>query len=168
MAWNYATWHLTPTNVDFFFKDRVGKPIFMHLLLKIKVFPENMGIGLDKKYKKNIFFDFGGSIWTPQPGVRSKIIFKLNLKISNCGADPRWGGPYGLPKIKKRRNSFFLSSPIPIFSGKTFIFSNRCIKIGFPTLSLKKKLHIRWGQMSGCIISCHIYIQYTRYSQKIP
>ena len=42
--------------VIFFFKDRVGKPIFMHLLLKIKVFPENMGIGLDKKYKKNIFF----------------------------------------------------------------------------------------------------------------
>ena len=35
--------------VIFFFKDRVGKPIFMHLLLKIKVFPENMGIGLDKK-----------------------------------------------------------------------------------------------------------------------
>ena len=47
------------------FKDRVGKPIYMHLLLKIKVFPENMGIGLDKKDKTNIFFDFGGSIRTP-------------------------------------------------------------------------------------------------------
>ena len=29
---------------------------------------------------------------------------------------------------------------MPIFSGKTLIFSNRCIKIGFPTLSLKKKI----------------------------
>ena len=37
--------------VIFFFKDRVGKPIYMHLLLKIKVFPENMGIELDKKTK---------------------------------------------------------------------------------------------------------------------
>ena len=36
--------------VIFFFKYRVGKTIFMHLLLKIKVFPENMDIGLDKKY----------------------------------------------------------------------------------------------------------------------
>ena len=50
---------------NFFFKDRVGKPIYMHLLLKIKVFPQNMGIGLDKKNKKNIFFHFGGSIRTP-------------------------------------------------------------------------------------------------------
>ena len=41
---------------NFFFKDSVGKYIFMHLLLKIKVFPENKGIGLDKKYKQNIFF----------------------------------------------------------------------------------------------------------------
>ena len=39
-----------------FFEDRVGKPICMHLLLKIKDFPENMGIGLDKKDKTNIFF----------------------------------------------------------------------------------------------------------------
>ena len=62
------------------------------------------------------------------------------------------------PKSKKIFFLFFLSSPIPIFSGKTFIFSNRCIKIGFPTLSLKKKFYIRWGQMSGCIISCHIDI----------
>ena len=37
--------------VIFFFKDRVGKPIFMHLLLKIKVFPENMGMMLDKTYE---------------------------------------------------------------------------------------------------------------------
>ena len=28
---------------NFVFKDMVGKPIYMHLLLKIKVFPENMG-----------------------------------------------------------------------------------------------------------------------------
>ena len=40
----------------FLFKDRVGKPIYMHLLLKINVFPENMGIGLDKKDKKNYTF----------------------------------------------------------------------------------------------------------------
>ena len=33
----------------FIFKTRFGKPFYMHLLLKIKVFPQNMGIGLDKK-----------------------------------------------------------------------------------------------------------------------
>ena len=50
----------------FFFKDRVGKPIYIHLLLKIKVFPENMGIGLDKKkQKKYFFFHFGGSVRNP-------------------------------------------------------------------------------------------------------
>ena len=36
--------------------------------------------------------------------------------------------------------SLYWSSPIPIFSGKTFIFSNRRIKICFPTLSLRKKI----------------------------
>ena len=34
----------------FFFKDRVGKPIYMHLLLKIKVFPENQA----RQQQKNL------------------------------------------------------------------------------------------------------------------
>ena len=46
---------------NFFFKDRFRKPIYMHLLLKIIVFPENMGMRLDKKEKKKI--DYGG--WGP-------------------------------------------------------------------------------------------------------
>ena len=89
------------------------------------------------------------------------MLVNKRLKLTNFqifGRTPGWGGPYGPPKIKKIFFLYFLSSPIPIFSGKTFIFSNRCIKIGFPTLSLKKKFNIRWGQMSGSIISCHIYI----------
>ena len=34
-----------PNEYVIFFKDRVGKPIYMHLLLKIKVFPKNIGLG---------------------------------------------------------------------------------------------------------------------------
>ena len=55
-----------PNKCRIFFQRQGWEKFFvMHLLLKIKVFPENMGIGLDKKNKKNIFFHFGGSIRTP-------------------------------------------------------------------------------------------------------
>ena len=66
--------------VIFFFKDRVVKPIFMHLLLKRKVFPENMGIGLDKKTNLIFFLILGGPYGPPQPGVRPKIGKFVNFR----------------------------------------------------------------------------------------
>ena len=54
----------------FLFEDRFEKPILMHLLLKIKVFPENMGIGLEKRVP------YGH----PQPGVRPKIGKFVNFR----------------------------------------------------------------------------------------
>ena len=61
----------------FFSKDRVGKPMYMHLLLKIKVFPENMCIGLDKQ----IFFLILGVHTDPRPG-------KVRLMFTHSQANP--------------------------------------------------------------------------------
>ena len=57
----------------FFFKDRVGKPTYLHLLLKIKVFPENMGIWI-----------LGGPYKPAQPGVRPKIGKCVNFRPLMC------------------------------------------------------------------------------------
>ena len=55
---------------NFVFKHMVGKHVYMHLLLKIKDFPENMGIRLDKRNKQIFVFDFGG-VHTAPPNLGS-------------------------------------------------------------------------------------------------
>ena len=57
-----------------FFLQRQGWETYLYaLLLKLKVFPENMGIRLEKKNKKIFLFILGAPYGPPQPGVRPKI-----------------------------------------------------------------------------------------------
>ena len=87
----------------------------MHLLLKIKVFPENMGIRVGKKKKKKN--DFGGFIRTETAPNFMQLLLKIkvfpeNMRIGLNKENKQniffiLGGPYGppqpgvCPKIRK-------------------------------------------------------------------
>ena len=137
----------------FFFQRQGWETYFYAPVVKNKSFSWKYGYKARQKKQKKYFFSFWGVHTDPPPTWGPPNFGHSPTMLDRLGGGVRMEPP----KSKKIFFLYFLSSPIPIFSGKTFIFSNRCIKIGFPTLSLKQKFNIRWGQMSGSIISCHVY-----------
>ena len=70
MAWNYWTWHLAPTNVEFVFQRQGWETHFYAPVAKNKCFSWKYGYRARQKIQKKYFFWFWG-VHTDPPNLGS-------------------------------------------------------------------------------------------------
>ena len=119
-----------PRMFKLFSKTGFGKPIYMQMLLKIKVFPENMGIGLDKKDKNKQKWFWGAHTDPPNLGSaqKSKNLSTLGLYCTvNKTIRNFLLVTIQEPLTRPFQNTPYFSQSDSFFSGKTIIFRNRWI-----------------------------------------